>query len=82
MTHDQCRKKVFEYECLIGEAIKVTDQLRDALLKSNRAIDRLSDINKLFANGIKNYLDTMDKQILVDAVNEATKLSKHIYEKI
>ena len=78
MTHDELRKRVFELECGLGTAIKISEQLKDELEKRNRQQKQLTDIIDILTGGIKAYLATMNKHMLSNCVDSVREYSKNL----
>lgn len=76
MTHDELRKKCYELECALGTSMKLNDMMKEALVKSSDYVEKLHNINMVFNKAIKEYVNTMDKSILMKCVEETTAIAK------
>jgi hypothetical protein len=76
MSHDEQRKKIFELECALGKAIKISEQTLEGYVRLQKQNKILCDINEAFASGIKLYVNGGSKHYLLDAVDIAQSKAK------
>lgn len=69
MNCDELRKKNFELECALGQAMKLLSECQERMLKMKQGSDRMAEMAEGLSNGVKKYLETMDKRVLIDCVN-------------
>ena len=78
MDYDELRRKNFHLECALGEAIKLAEQAREQLAARNSQCSILSEIVVMFSEGIKSYISTMNKNILLNLVESTNELAKKL----
>ena len=76
--YDELRKKNFELQCALGEAIKLAEQARDQLAMRNKQCSILSNMVTMFSEGIQSYVSTMNKNILLNLVASTGDLAKKL----
>jgi hypothetical protein len=78
IPYDELRRRNFELECALGEAIKLAEQARDQLAVRNNQCSILSDIVSMFSEGLKSYMATMNKNILLNLADSTSDLANKL----